>query len=166
MWKNIKIIAALTVIAVLAALFLAMWSNHIPPAPPRWDMVALLQSNAELKVTSLKFYNPITPSLNVSSTNFETLTYATKALRNATENFISGWSCRALLTLSNGKAYDIDLTIAEDGKLLSVGFERGWLEDEKHYSIKLADPVPKELTAALVKMTTPMHLQPTQKEDK
>jgi hypothetical protein len=166
MWKNIKVITVLTIAAIFAVFFLAVRSDYAPPSPPRWDMIAMFQSNREIQVTSFKLYNAVDSSINVSLTNFESLNYITKALRNPTADFDSGWTRRARITLSNRKVYDVKLVIAQGGQSLAVGLERGLFQDEKFYGVKLLDPVPNELTEALLKMTSTEQLQHDRSENK
>jgi hypothetical protein len=119
------------------------------------DVIALLRNNKNLQISSFKLYNAIQPSLNVSITNVETMSYITRAIRDTTNDLTYGEVCRARITLSNGKYYDVTFVTNQGGKSVEIGVGNGMFKDEANYGIKLEEPIPNELTEAIRKMTTP-----------
>jgi hypothetical protein len=124
------------------------------------DIIKIFFKNRNLRLSSVEFYRYAAEKpVSLSITNSQTLSYMTGVCRKASNNFLGGWSCFIQFKLSDETKSTLNLIIPQGGRALDIGVERGPFEVAKLYGVKLDGPIPDDLTAALLQVTTSGHVR-------
>lgn len=155
------------IFTLTSAIFLVALIAFFRVGHRKHDLVSLLKANPAILLASIQIKansdgNPPVVFINEP----ETLKYITSILRRTNEEPKLGVRYEATLTFNNGEKCQIMLYIPKGGRALSIGVEKGWLEDLDHYGVDLVDPVPKGLVDALIKLTSFEYMQPSQSDKK
>ncbi|NOS68671.1 MAG: hypothetical protein HOP33_01910 [Verrucomicrobia bacterium] len=148
-------LGAIIVGAALITFFFAGRRNH--------NLISFLKENPEIQLSSLQMsgnFDGMPRAVSIDEP--ETLRYVTGALKRTNDEPKFGCVYNATLTFSNGKKCRITLDIPRGGLVMSIGVEKGWLEDLDHYGVDLVEPVPKGLADALIQLTSVEYMQDTQ----
>jgi len=119
------------------------------------DAIAELKRNSASSLTAVTisgFYNAHPFALSFSEPSV--LKYLAAVLRDASDDVGSGMSFRIKLRLSDGTESELMLQLPKAGSQLYILVEKPFPSDGKEYCVTLVDPIPKELSVALLKIRT------------
>jgi hypothetical protein len=119
------------------------------------DTIAELKRNSASSLTAVTItgyyhYHPFSIPLKEPIV----LEYLTTMLRDASDDVGSGMSFRIKLRLNDGTESELMLQLPEAGSQLYILVEKPFPSDGKEYCVTLVDPIPKELSDALLKIRT------------
>ena len=119
------------------------------------DVIADLKKNSDLSLTAVTIsgyyhYHPFVIPLTERSV----LKYLTTMLRDASDDVGSGMTFSISLRLNDGAESKFEFELPKAGIQLYIWVEKPFPSDGKEYCVTLADPIPQELSDALLKIRT------------
>jgi len=117
------------------------------------DAIAELKRDqkANLKAVTISGFYDGTP-FSTSLSEPGALAFLSTAFRDASDDVGSGWSLSIKLLLSDGVQSDLELQLPKMGTQFYIWVEKPFPSDGKMYCVTLKDPIPKEVSDALLKI--------------